>query len=703
MTIRIDRIKLNRGGPLCNDFELEPGDLNLIYGHNETGKTYIVETMISLLFRTGSKSPAKWHLRGWDLGGRIIVFGLEDEPVSFTKTGKKLEQYWEEGSGLPRDLSRLLVVKAGETVLAEDGEDGVGRGILKDYLSGEGLLDNIADRISSTLKEATVQNHLIDGSQRGELKTRIQCEEDLRSLNTLFKDVEEGYTSGEVYSLQQKKEAIEAELKKLEKAKRYHAAQLHKQIQNRRRKKDELPTEEDLAKLEAVGGIFNSKKTEAETKSEKLKELEGTSKNYRWIEKALGVYSEIISKPVVSGPKPILILIALLFFVGVLVTGFLGLNIPLVICAIGALAFFILYFMRTRNALARSGESMELDNLKADFSSRFGFELTDRAVLEVQLEKLRENHILATSLREEMDKLTLEINSYKISITETLKAFTGAERPPQQWRDSIRTLRSSIKELENEIRSRDNKLVSLAVHEDEYLDQHPGAEWDERRYDTLRQKNAEIDDSLHGEMERLEKLKVRITQETGSKNTEWENLITELRNMLEEAAEKYREITAEILAKIQVNTAIQEFREEEDARIADGLKRDELTKPLRALTASRYNRIIQGQESGLVLLTGEDEEYLLADISTGAREQIYLALRMGFASIAMEGQTAFLILDDAFQHSDWDRRKNIIAHTLSLVENGWQVFYFTMDDHIRDLFLDAGGALGDRFRSLELC
>jgi uncharacterized protein YhaN len=114
---------------------------------------------------------------------------------------------------------------------------------------------------------------------------------------------------------------------------------------------------------------------------------------------------------------------------------------------------------------------------------------------------------------------------------------------------------------------------------------------------------------------------------------------------------------------VQVNTAIEEFREQEDARIADGLKRDELTRPLQALTVGRYNRIKQDEESGLVLVTDEDEEYPLADTSTGAQEQILLALRIGFASIAMEGQTAFLILDDAFQHSDWDRRKNLIAET----------------------------------------
>ena len=112
--------------------------------------------------------------------------------------------------------------------------------------------------------------------------------------------------------------------------------------------------------------------------------------------------------------------------------------------------------------------------------------------------------------------------------------------------------------------------------------------------------------------------------------------------------------------------------------------------------------IRQEEDGRLILMTDKDEEYSLADISTGAREQIFLALRMGFASIAMEGQTAFLILDDAFQHSDWHRRNNLIAETLNLVNTGWQVFYFTMDDHIRDLFLKAGSTLGDRFRKLEL-
>ncbi len=703
MAIRIDRIKVNRGGPLSSDFELEPGDLNLIYGHNESGKTYVVESIIKFLFRTSGRAPVDWKLRDWDIAGRVVVSGLEDEPVSFTKAGRKLEDYWEEGSGLPRDLSRLLVVKAGETVLAEKENDGVGRGILKNCLSGEGLLDKIASRISLTLQKATVQNHLIDGAQRGELNTRTDCKERRDRLNTLLNDVEEGYASGEIYLLRQHKEKIEAELHMLKNAKRHHAWQVQEEIRSRRQTREPLPDEEKLAAIESKMSVCESKTAEAETKSGKLKELENTSENYRWTENALGVYQEIMGGLGASGPKLIFMVLALSCLVGAVVAGLLGLGIPLVLCAAGSVAFLILHYMQTRKALARAGVSIELKKLKTEFLNRFGSELTDRAALQAKLDELKKDDFRTTSLREEVDRLTLEIDSDRRSIAESLRAWTERELPPQEWRKAIGNLRSTIKDLESQIGSLDRKLASLNVPEKEHVDKHPGTEWDAERHSSLETELEGTEAALRGETDKLELLKTRVAQETGSQDTEWENLITGLRDMHEEAAEKYREITAEILAKIQVNAAIQEFRQEEDARIADGLKKDELTKPLQTFTAGRYSRIKQEEDSGLILVTDEDEEYPLAAISTGTQEQIYLALRMGFASIAMEGQTAFFILDDAFQHSDWDRRKNITAHTLSVVENGWQVFYFTMDDHIRNLFQDAGRALGDRFRSVELC
>ena len=187
MTIRIDRIKINRGGPLSNDFEFEPGDLNLIYGGNESGKTYVVESIIQFLFQSSSKSSTSWNIRKWEGGGRIIVSGLESDPVSFTRTNKeRLDKFWTEELNFPIDLSPLMIVKAGETLLNKNEEDGVGHSILKHYLSGEGLIDNISQNISNTLQKATIQNGQIEAANRGEIKTRKEYETSLYQLNDLL-------------------------------------------------------------------------------------------------------------------------------------------------------------------------------------------------------------------------------------------------------------------------------------------------------------------------------------------------------------------------------------------------------------------------------------------------------------------------------------------------------------------------------------
>ena len=89
-------------------------------------------------------------------------------------------------------------------------------------------------------------------------------------------------------------------------------------------------------------------------------------------------------------------------------------------------------------------------------------------------------------------------------------------------------------------------------------------------------------------------------------------------------------------------------------------------------------------------------------LSTGAREQVFLGARLGFARIALDNEPSFLVLDDAFQHSDWERREQLVQQAVGLVEAGWQVLYFTMDDHIRDLFNTVGDRLGKRYVSHSL-
>lgn len=701
MTIRINRIKINRAGPLEKDFQLEPGDINLIYGQNETGKSYVVESLISLLFRTGKKSPIEWNLRNWDSAGNVVVSGLSDKPVIFSNTSKKLDDYWEGGNGLPQNFSRLLVVKEGETLLARD-EDGVGRDILKNYLSGEGLLDRIGTRISTTLQKTNITNGQIIGPNMGEIKKRDQLLTDMKELDKLLREAEDGYASGEVSKMRQKQRTIKDELDTLGKARRYYAARLHKQRKSLYQELEALPKEEEISRIASDISVFESKQTETSNKVDTLSGIEDAAGNYCWTEKALGIYKELMSGPTGAGPMQIYMVFAVIFLVGAIVTGLLHFSIPLAICVAGSLASFILYYVGTRRALATAGNNRELEKLKLEFKNRYGSELTDRAALEARLEKFQKDNFRFSSLTRELEEeLRPYLKSQESNIRVTLKTLTGYEHSPEQWRPAITELRSKIKRLGDEIGLLDVAMASLAVQEKDYLDQDPGTDWHNDRYANLEIEANETENTLQQELQKLEQLRTRIIQETHSVSTEWEDLITALRDKREHIIIDYRLVTAEVLAKLQVNAVIQEFRREEDSRIAVGLGSEELTRPLHTVTG-RYKSIRHEVGRGIILTSDADEEYPLAAVSTGTKEQVFLAMRIGFSSIIMRKQTAFLILDDAFQHSDWRRRITLMGQILSLAENGWQVFYFTMDDHIKNLFLKLGADVGDRFRSVEL-
>jgi len=61
-----------------------------------------------------------------------------------------------------------------------------------------------------------------------------------------------------------------------------------------------------------------------------------------------------------------------------------------------------------------------------------------------------------------------------------------------------------------------------------------------------------------------------------------------------------------------------------------------------------------------------------------------------------------LILDDAFQHSDYVKRPILVKTLFQLANDGWQIIYLTMDDHIRDLFRETSKAVGHNLKELSL-
>ncbi len=707
MGIRIERISINRGGPLKKDFDMKPADLNLIYGHNETGKTYVVESLIKFLFNTGKNTP--WILkrtkdkestiREWEPAGKITVSGLSNGATEFNKTGTKLEDYRYSAANLPQDFSRLMVIRAGDTKLS-DTRDGVGRDVLKTFLSGEGTLDQIENNISQTIREAHITEGIIEGASRGLIKKRSEIAEENVRLSSLRSEIDENASLGTISSLKKEEMKFRKDISELEKAKRHYALNSETKLQQLKMENDNRPTEKDLQQQETDINILREKYTGISSREDKLKEFRKSEDDYKWITTANEIYRGIMEKQSKRPKINMILMIVILAFLAVAVAGSFFYWHLMIGGAVGAFLVGIIRVLLDPKTvpLAEKGEQRKIEH---EFQKRFSSDLTDYATFKVLTDDLKKQHILAEDLAQNLQEANRDIETRKEQISDRFRSMTGSTSSEEEWDTVIKTIKAEKADLENRIRELENTLTRLDIPKEEYLDTAAEVEWDN---EALRRKHDELtmtEAKLTIEKLSLESLKSRLAGETSGNTTDtWEELLTALECKQEKIAEEYRDITAEILAKIEICKTINEFRNKENARIKSSLVSEVLTKPLLALT-NRYSGMILTDEGNLNLISKSGDEFPLETLSTGASEQVHLALRTGFAELAMQ-QPAFLILDDAFQHSDWDRRKNLISHTLSMIKKGWQIFYFTMDDHIKELFMDAGKDLKKKFKSVEL-
>jgi uncharacterized protein YhaN len=265
------------------------------------------------------------------------------------------------------------------------------------------------------------------------------------------------------------------------------------------------------------------------------------------------------------------------------------------------------------------------------------------------------------------------------------------------WADHIRELREQRDELEQQIDELERVLLKLDVELEDYLSEDLGEIYEKSKLEALERKREETEKQLLEHINQLDGLKQRICYETRDSITaEWEEIIQNLKEKREDLVEEYRKTTADILGKILVYQVLREIREQQDEKIRTRLQSSKVKQPLYDMTG-RYKSIDLVQDR--LTVTDTYGEFNLSDLSTGAQEQVLLALRVGFVAQIMREEFAFLILDDAFQHADWQRRECLMAEMVRLAKKGWQILYLTMDDHIKKLFDQAGSHIfGDEYR-----
>lgn len=682
MAVWLDSIAVKDLGPI-REKTFHLGRLNLIYGHNETGKTFLVELLLRSLFRKSSD----WKLRDLPGQGKIIVQGLGDKPVDFTPdTRQKLEDYWEESElGLPTNMARLLVVKGSELELAES-RAGLDRKVLKTILSGEELLDTILDRINTTVQDAHIENGVIVGHKRGAIKSRAETINKLKQVNELLDRVDERYSRSLIRSLELREEEISREIDGQKRAKRYKAYKLDsriKSLENQRAQFDD----ENIDKLGQAIRDYRRTENELERKQDELEKLSDATDNYEWVEKAVNVWQSM-QLGRIGAPHWIFLVLGMLSIIGGFAAGLLQILFPSIIAFVLGLILTAYYIWKLRNRARSSPEADERLNIQSEFRDRFNEPLTNLATLKAKEKSLHEDHIRSQTLADDIEGLQNDLEQCRSDIDGLFISLSGSAFPEDAWEEELNGIKKRCNDLDNDLDDLRFELEVLNVDESDYVTEEVEPSYNPERLNKLEEQINQIQDEIKVANDDLGDLKKDIYKNIDKVTGEdWSVILQQLRGRKLELEREYRAVTAEIIAKIGVVEVLNVIKQEEEEKIQRGLQDVAVRETMKHVTGSYNNLQITDDK---ILALGEYGNHPLDQLSTGAKEQILLALRMGLSTRVTEGKPLFLILDDAFQLSDWDRREKLVETVTDLVKDGWQITYLTMDDHIRDLFKVAG-------------
>lgn len=316
-----------------------------------------------------------------------------------------------------------------------------------------------------------------------------------------------------------------------------------------------------------------------------------------------------------------------------------------------------------------------------------------------QAEKVKNEY---TSLREELE---IQLDDSDREIHAWFARF-GENVERELWEEELRKMEKERNKLETELHVRKGELIGLGVPERGYIAEDPGVDYSPDKVKEVEDKLgivsrdlAKLDDTLKG-------FRQKIASFTGCDiSASWNVLLDALFRKIGELRGQLKKVEAFLIARILLASTIKDLDKEEEEKIEALLQARDVNEMIYRLTR-RYKRIFQeapeGRGEGLLFVSDGISDFKLADLSTGAREQVLLALRIAFIKKLLRNKSCFLFLDDAFQHTDYERRPSVVESLKDLAESGWQIFYLTMDDHIRDLFQHAGALLGERYEYIHL-
>ncbi|HNQ19618.1 MAG TPA: hypothetical protein PKI46_00995, partial [Bacteroidales bacterium] len=359
----------------------------------------------------------------------------------------------------------------------------------------------------------------------------------------------------------------------------------------------------------------------------------------------------------------------------------------------------------------RNKDNNTLNSLKLELA-KLAVDVTDYYTNDID-EEYNSNKLLDLQNKlKDLDNLEKQLNNIELDLknendkldkvkAEIRKVFDSLNIQilENEWKDKLDDLINTTTKIKNDINAIAGELNGLGIDPENFIREDPGIKFDPTHL--LNLENLVNDKS--NQLKELEKenldYKGEIANITGlSIKDDWNTLIDQLYAKQNEILNQLKHQESFIIAGILVHQAISELLRAEDEHIQNSINSPNFSDLLFEITGKYKNLTID--DDGKILISSDTAEYKLQDLSTGTKEQVLFALRVTLAEKILDDK-AFFILDDAFQHSDYDRRPKLIDQVFSLADRGWQIIYLTMDKHIQNLFRDRASNRQD-FNEIEL-
>jgi len=730
--MKIKKITVKNYGPV-KDFFVDCKNINLIYGKNEAGKTALIDAITSALFQKKSIFPGQGRFEENSSATlkENITLVLEHLGKEYTFPGSfKLEKLM----NLPHyHLAGLFIIRAGDLTLRE--EDRKWQDRVKEFLSGVPV--NI-ERIKEKIGEEVGLTPTGEWSDRQPIRKKSEIKEKEQRKKAFLSAIDRLESMHQKEKiLKEKYQKREKLRRKIEKIKLLRSYLLHKRVkeafsnwsyQKMRVLDYERYLEEDrerwLKKERERQSLLDKKKAFERQLQEMKVELDKTDEEKLILEKeerklvnqkdrvaALSIFQDV--KKLVPSKEDIALRLVKLPLYGILGSalvlggaiflftwGLKNLNSALFLLfplfGVGICFSIFSYLIKKEEFNLKKLENSILERGKRIWPNLKSIDDIIQACDSFDA-KLSQVEAKLEYITEEEKKKSYKLKEKEGELESIEKRLQDVEEEIKKLRD--KTGLSSLFQLEQKLKEKEKIKLDMESKENalrDYLGTDDPSIWEkEAKKEVVRPEIDEEELIRENEVERelsmlnrdIQDLTAQITSftqgELGRLNIkEVTGLWKELKKIEDDLTRSYFNKDAALLAWDILDKVSKEMEEILLNTVSDD--KNGVSFYFKLITSGRYTKV-RWDEGSIYVKDAHKREYPIDALSTGTQDQLFFSLRLGILKRGFPEGT-FILLDDAFLTSDATRRKHQIRICRRLAEEGWQIFYFTVDEALRDLF-----------------